>query len=110
MLDGCEDFHRLIHPDTGIPLAQWDFDMIMVPHCVRYTQPAPPYDEFCRATQAVNPYLLIPDDLMAQIWKDVFECRVELGHTTREDADRVIAAVSQSLIRLEIQHHNAFPL
>lgn len=79
---------------TQEPNTEWKFTMVLLPHCVHYNQLTPSYDEFCRATQAINPYAVITEELTNEAWRAVFECRVELGMMTRVGAGRAIAAVS----------------
>lgn len=90
---------------TQEPNTERKFTMVLVPHCVHYNQLTPSYDEFYRATQVINPYAVITEELTNEAWRAVFECRVELGKMTRIGADRASAAVSSLRCRTRsIQH------
>lgn len=68
-------------------------NIILLPHCVRYSQLAPSYEELSPAIQANDPVFLIADVNEGSVESGI-ECRVEVGKIKRTTADRAIAAMS----------------
>lgn len=93
--DGKDVAGKAAHPNQQHAFRERDHEIIMVPHCARHGQPPPAYDEFCRATQFVNPLSLITKEKMKAAWKAVMDCSVERVKMTREVADDAISEVSQ---------------